>query len=259
MIKIIKNNKLLFVVAIVYMVLFVFQSDKAMEATGNSVYYLIEMFEVLPVIFLLTIAIEVLIPKEWIMKHFGENSGIQGNLIALLLGSISAGPIYAAFPICKTLLSKGASVTNIVIVLSSWAVIKIPMLANEAKFLGISFMGIRWILTVIAILIMAWIMGKVIHKSELDYEDDDRSTSKVFVNRDYCIGCGICARLLPEVYEVIDKKASIKTEHINMDKKDILVQTMEKCQTKAISVNLDDISGTDDKMRNVTENLSEIL
>ena len=31
-------------------------------------------------------------------------------------------------------LKKGASISNIVIILSAWAVIKVPMLANEAKF-----------------------------------------------------------------------------------------------------------------------------
>ena len=40
---------------------------------------------------------------------------------------------------------------SIIIILSSWAVIKIPMLLNEAKFLGAKFMIIRWLLTVIAI------------------------------------------------------------------------------------------------------------
>lgn len=163
----IKKNKLLFIVGIIYLVLFVLMPDKASSAINNSVYYLIEMFQILPVIFLLTVGIEVLLPKEVIIKRFGEKSGFLGNILSLVLGSVSAGPIYAAFPISKMLLSKGASVENIVILLSSWAVIKVPMLANEAKFLGVSFMGVRWILTVIAILSMAWITGKFVNRDEV--------------------------------------------------------------------------------------------
>ena len=136
-ILVIKNNKLLFLVALIYAVIFIILPDKGIKSVGNSVYYLIEMLQVLPVIFLLTVVIEALIPKELIMRGFGENSGFKGNLLALLLGSISAGPVYAAFPIGKSLLGKGSSISNIVIILSSWAVIKVPMLANEAKFLGV--------------------------------------------------------------------------------------------------------------------------
>ncbi|MBR0599299.1 permease [Sinanaerobacter chloroacetimidivorans] len=234
-----KKNKLFVIVALVYMVLFVTMPEKANEALGNSVYYLIEMLEVLPVIFLLTVVIEVLIPKEWIMKHFGENSGLMGNLLSLLLGSISAGPIYAAFPISKTLLGKGASVSNIVIILSTWAVIKIPMLANEAKFLGASFMGIRWVLTVIAILLMAWVIGKIVSKKELITETLDSTKSKVYVNEDYCVGCGICSKMLPEVYKIVDRKAKVNLSNIHPSHRIMIVKTIEKCPTKAIVMNMD--------------------
>jgi uncharacterized membrane protein YraQ (UPF0718 family) len=169
-ILVIKNNKLLFLVALIYAVIFIILPDKGIKSVGNSVYYLIEMLQVLPVIFLLTVVIEALIPKELIMRGFGENSGFKGNLLALLLGSISAGPVYAAFPIGKSLLGKGASISNIVIILSSWAVIKVPMLANEAKFLGVSFMAVRWVLTVIAIFVMAYIVGVFVKKKDMPIE-----------------------------------------------------------------------------------------
>ena len=98
---------------------------------------------IMPVIFLLTTLIEAWVPKEMIMEHLGDESGLKGALISLLLGSVSVGSIYVAFPVCKTLFKKGASISNIVVILSAWAVIKIPMLANEAKFLSPKFMAIR--------------------------------------------------------------------------------------------------------------------
>jgi uncharacterized membrane protein YraQ (UPF0718 family) len=64
----------------------------------------------------------------------------------------------------KSLLKKGASISNIVIILSAWAVIKVPMLANEAKFLGVNFMAVRWVLTVTAIFVMAYMVGKIVKK-----------------------------------------------------------------------------------------------
>ncbi|PKM93769.1 MAG: permease [Firmicutes bacterium HGW-Firmicutes-1] len=232
--QVIKKNKLLLIVGMIYLILFILMPDKASKAMSNSVYYLIEMFQILPVIFLLTVVIEALIPKEVIIKHFGEKSGFLGNILSLVLGSISAGPIYAAFPISKMLLSKGASVANIVIILSSWAVIKVPMLANEVKFLGFSFMGVRWILTVIAILSMAWITGKLVDRKELAIESANTSDVLIEIKKEYCIGCGICVKMLPEVYEINEQKAQVKTQGINLSIKEIVLDTVEKCPTNAI-------------------------
>ena len=232
----IKKNKLLAIVAMTYVILYVLMPEKATTAIKNSVYYLVEMFEVLPVIFLLTVVIEALVPKEWIIKHFGEKSGFLGNLLSLLLGSISAGPIYAAFPISKMLMSKGASVVNIVIILSSWAVIKVPMLANEVKFLGVSFMSTRWILTVGAILIMAWLMGKMIDKRDLMTSVASHSKSKVAINQDYCVGCGICVKMMPDVYELINQKAYARLENVNSGNMTMLHKTVSKCPTQAITI-----------------------
>lgn len=178
-VSIIKKNKLLVFVVLVYIVIFAVSPGKAMESVKNSSYYLLEMLQVIPIIFLFTVVIEALIPKEVILRSFGENSGLKGNLLAFLLGSISAGPIYAAFPVSKALLGKGARVSNIVIILSTWAVIKVPMLANEAKFLGVNFMVVRWILTVIAIFIMAYTIDLIVKKKDLPVDPKKPSPPEV--------------------------------------------------------------------------------
>ncbi len=158
--KFAKRNKTLVVVALIYLILFMVDSQRAIGAIQNSSYYLKEMLIIMPVVYLLTVVLDSLVPKEMILKGFGKNSGMKGNVLALVLGSISAGPIYAAFPISKMLLDKGATLGNVVIVLSSWAVIKLPMLANEARFLGVKFMVVRWILTVISIFLMGYIFDR---------------------------------------------------------------------------------------------------
>jgi len=165
--KFIKKNKMLFLVGLVYAVLFILSPEKAAQSGQNSLYYLIELLEVLPLVFLATVLIEAWIPKEVIMNRFGEKSGFMGNVLSLALGSLSAGPIYAAFPIGKMLLAKGASITNIVIILSTWAVIKVPMLANEVRFLGMEFMTVRWVLTVTSIFLMAYLTAMIVKKKDL--------------------------------------------------------------------------------------------
>lgn len=237
MISVMKRNKFPVIIAFVYILLLIIQTDKGIQAIDNSVYYLVEMIEIMPVIFLLTVSIEVLIPKKWIIKHFGDKSGLFGNVLSLILGSISAGPIYAAFPICKSLVSKGASVNNVVIILSSWAVVKVPMLANEAKFLGPEFMGVRWVLTVIAIFVMGYIMNFIVKKSDIPTEKQEYKKGLV-IKKDYCVGCGICAKLIPEVYTIQSGKAEIISsdglESLDRSESIKIRDSVDKCPVKAI-------------------------
>jgi len=232
--NILKKNKLLVLVALVYGIIFIAAPQTAIKSVGNSVYYLVEMLQVLPVIFLLTVVIEAWVPKELIMRGFGEKSGFKGNLLSLLLGSISAGPIYAAFPISKSLLSKGASVRNIVIILSSWAVIKVPMLANEAKFLGVDFMIVRWILTVICIFVMAYLTAIVVKKKDMPGIALNKQMDVFSVKEEYCIGCGLCAEILPDYYEMKNNKACVKASPDNKEAVKAVMESAQKCPTKAI-------------------------
>ena len=238
-VEILKKNKLPLFVVLVYAVLFIVSPEKAVKSLGNSVYYLVEMLQVLPIIFLLTVVIEALVPKEMIMRGFGEKSGIKGNLLALLLGSISAGPVYAAFPIGRSLLKKGASISNIVIILSAWAVIKVPMLANEAKFLGVNFMAIRWVLTVAAIFVMAHMVGVIVKKEDMPVDEMDRGVLEI--NADYCIGCGLCAKRFPEYYEMIGNKAVVRKMPEDEGAIAVLQASVKLCPSKAIALSLNDV------------------
>lgn len=233
---IIKNNKLITIVSLTYILLFLAIPDKAYSSVKNSMYYIIEMLEIMPVIFILTSIIDAWVPKEVIMSGFGEKAGVKGSLFSFLLGSFSAGPIYAAFPVCKMLLKKGASITNVVIILSAWAVIKIPMLANEAKFLGAQFMAIRWILTVISILLMSYLVAIYVTKESIPIEEEEDLNLKngIDLKVQYCIGCGLCEKLLPQHFQMIDKKAKCKEFILKNEQIDKLKSIINKCPVKAI-------------------------
>jgi uncharacterized membrane protein YraQ (UPF0718 family) len=239
LIKLVKKNKLLFLVAVVYLFLLGTMPDKAAQSGRNSMYYVIEMLQIMPVIFILTSLIEAWVPRQTIVNSFGENSGIKGTLFSFILGSFSAGPIYAAFPVCKMLLKKGASVSNIVVILSAWAVIKVPMLANEAKFLGLKFMVIRWVLTTASIFAMAYIISKVVKKESVIVLEDDKEEENLglTIKEQYCIGCGVCAKLSPDTFIISDKKAKIIEENIDfecIDNIDSINKVIEKCPANAI-------------------------
>lgn len=231
----IKNNIFLTVVVFIYIFLLIFMSDKGIQSLSNSMYYVKEMLTIMPVVLLLTSFIEAWVPKKSIENALGEESGVKGFIFSFLLGSFSAGPIYAAFPICKMLIKKGASIANIVIILSAWAVIKIPMLANEAKFLGPKFMIIRWVLTTISILIMAIITSKIVRKDEIPEDNtEDRDNATLIVDKKFCIGCGMCMRLDPEDFVIENKKARVNKDILEIEESEKVKLAIDKCPAKAI-------------------------
>ena len=223
------------IVALAYIIMFIMNPAMGMDSVKNSGYYIKEMLMIMPVIFVLTALLDMWIPKEKIMQYLGKDAKAKGVFLSFVVGSISAGPIYAAFPMCVMLHKKGASIRNIIIILSSWAVIKVPMLLNEVKFLGSKFMAIRWVLTVIAIIIFSWIAEKIIKDEYLPGEV--LTQPGLHINRDACMGCTLCAKNYPKVFEMENKKAIAKSYDgldLDMDK---LGNAIKSCPVKAISYN----------------------
>lgn len=236
MIEKMKKNKLLVLIIFIYVGLLIVNQEKAILSFKNSSYYIKEMLIIMPVVFLLTSLIEAWVPRGMIMKALGEQSGMKGAFISLGLGSISAGPIYAAFPVCKALLKKGASVFNIIIILSSWAVIKIPMLANEAKFLSPKFMMTRWILTTIGIIGMGYIISKIVKKDDIPLDTIQLEKDEVVIQQEICIGCGICVKEAPDYFKMENKKAIVTIEKVKKEDKEIVKVVKEKCPVHAIDI-----------------------
>lgn len=106
----------------------------------------------------------VFISDETVIKYLGKTSGIKGVALAFLLGTLPTGPLYVAFPMAATLIKKGARISNIIIFLSAWACIKIPQELVELQFLGLQFMVLRLVLTVIFVAIMGLLIEQIIDR-----------------------------------------------------------------------------------------------
>lgn len=230
-IKMIQKNIFLSALALAYTVIFIMNPAVGIASVKNSGYYIREMLMIMPIIFILTALLDMWVPKEKIMLYLGKEAKSRGVFLSFVVGSISAGPVYAAFPMCVMLHKKGASIQNIIIILSSWAVIKVPMLINEAKFLGPRFMAARWTLTIISILIYSWIAAKLI--KDTDLPEKATAETGLRINQDACMGCAMCARSYPQLFGMENKKAVIiSQEAAHMDK---LEDVIRSCPVKAIS------------------------
>jgi uncharacterized membrane protein YraQ (UPF0718 family) len=229
--KRIRKNLLALLVIAAYIALLAARPAMGVSSLKNSLFFVKEMILIMPVIFVLTALLDLWVPKEKIVRYLGRGAGIKGVVLSLVLGSISAGPIYAAFPLCVMLHKKGASVRNIVIILSAWAVIKVPMLLNEMKFLGLRFMAIRWILTVIAIIIFSWLAALIVKDSDLPLPEEGGEAPGV--NEAACMGCGLCARTVPELFEMRGGKAAVRQDIGTVDAEKLALAA-DRCPVKAI-------------------------
>ena len=124
------------------------------------------MIKILPCAFILIALFEKWCHRDTVVKHLGSNSGMKGYFLALLLGSMTIGGLFVAFPLAYSLQRKGASLKVIFSFLGFAGVCRIPMTLFEASFLGIEFTIIR-LCTAIPIMLAAGILlGRYLEKQD---------------------------------------------------------------------------------------------
>ena len=169
-IKLIKNIIILLSFILLAIILSFIYPEKKQSIINTSLGLLIEMLLILPAVMILVGLFTIWVPKELINKYLGKASGLKGMIIAFILGALPTGPLYVAFPLANNLLKKGASIKNIVIFLSAWACIKIPQEIVEIQFLGVKFMVLRLLLTIIFVSLMALFIEMIYRKIKVKVE-----------------------------------------------------------------------------------------
>jgi ferredoxin len=59
---------------------------------------------------------------------------------------------------------------------------------------------------------------------------------KAIVDEDICCGCGPCEEICPQVFEIVDGIAKVKTAIVPKDAEKAAVQAKENCPTEAITL-----------------------
>lgn len=104
------------------------------------------------------------VPKETLIRYMGHGSGITGLLIAFVLGTVAAGPLYVAFPMGVLLLKKGAKLSNIIFFLGVWSSTKLPIVLFEAASIGVTFTLIHIAISIPLYLLTAFYIEKRVSK-----------------------------------------------------------------------------------------------
>lgn len=123
---------------------------------------LVEMALILPPMFVLVGLFEVWVPRELVERHVGQRAGAAAIPWMVLLATLQAGPLYAAFPVAVSLWRKGCTPRNVFIYLGAFSALKVPMLTFEVTFLGWEFSVARTFFTLPVFILIGILMERIL-------------------------------------------------------------------------------------------------
>ncbi len=164
--KLIIRYKLFVVMILILTAMWIFYPEIAKEANKVIGFSFKEMLLVIPPVFILLGLLDVWVSRDTMIRYMGEDSGIKGVILAFIIGSSAAGPLYGAFPVAAVFMKKGVKFSNIMIFIGAWSTTKIPMLLFEMSSLGWEFMLTRLLVDIPGIIIIAFLLSKATKKEE---------------------------------------------------------------------------------------------
>ncbi|MFC1667992.1 permease [Chlamydiota bacterium] len=137
------------VVGVMAVVLFCIGYFKGEGQHITSVKFALSMIvKMLPLLFFAFIIagmIQFLIPKGFLSKWLGEESGIRGILVGTVAGGMAIGGPYVCLPVMAGFLRAGAGIGTMVAFWTGWALWGFGRLPLELGILGWKFTLIRFL------------------------------------------------------------------------------------------------------------------
>ncbi len=147
-----------------YGAVYVIAPEKIGLALRADVKILLALCIPLAFVFAVLFLVNVLVRPSQVARFLGKHSGVKGMLLALVAGIISAGPIFAWYPLLKRLKDTGAGDGPIAVFLYNRAV-KPFLLPVMIGFYGWPYVLVLTVLTVLGSLVVGFTMKITARKS----------------------------------------------------------------------------------------------
>ncbi|MBU2498666.1 MAG: permease [Proteobacteria bacterium] len=144
-----------------YLVLWRVAPEKTILALRSSMGVFFHALLPLCLVFLLMIGLNLFLKPPHFAKFLGKGTTIKRNLLSAVAGIISAGPIYAWYPMLKDLREKGAEHSLIAVFLVNRAV-KPFLLPVMISFFGWTYVLALTLLTVLGSLCVGFVVGALL-------------------------------------------------------------------------------------------------
>jgi uncharacterized membrane protein YraQ (UPF0718 family) len=164
--KLLKKYWFLLAVVAVNLAMLIFQPQIELDALQFTGKNCLNFLFMLAPIFVCIGLLDVWIERDTMIKIMGEKSGFKGMLIALMLGVVTAVPLYALLPVAGVLLKKGSRISNVLLFLCASASIRIPLLLFEISSLGWRFTFLRFGLNIVVVFTIAFIIEKILTEAD---------------------------------------------------------------------------------------------
>ena len=126
------------VIIVIYLLLFFYNSDAAVEALTASWNILVKLLPILAVVISLLGLFSYFLKPKKLAKYLGRESGFRGWLIAVAGGILSHGPSYIWFPILSDLRSHGTK-AGLIAAFMYVRAIKLPWIPVMIDYFGWHF------------------------------------------------------------------------------------------------------------------------
>lgn len=124
----------------------------------NSLTMLYQIIPLLIVAMILAGMLQAIIPKEYISRVLGKETGVKGIVLGALIGIIMPGGPYVSFPLVAVIYRGGASIGSVSALLSAWGLIGLFRFINfELPILGVHFAFARYLSAMIFPVIIGFI------------------------------------------------------------------------------------------------------
>lgn len=110
------------------------------KATAKMFYQVIPL---LVLSFVVAGFIQVLLPREIVIKFLGKEAGFKGILLGCIFGAVTPGGPITCFPIVAAVYKAGAGIGTTVAFVTSWSLLAVNRLPIEIGLIGPKFMLIR--------------------------------------------------------------------------------------------------------------------
>ena len=151
-------------VLVIYGILFSVFPDRAWLALKGSVAVFLRLLLPLALVFFVMLAFNLLLKPAQIVRFLGKNTGITGIILSMMGGIISAGPIYAWYPLLAEVRKKGAGNIPIAVFLYNRAV-KPFLLPVMIAYFGWAYVGTLTFLTMLASIGIGYCLSLLIKKN----------------------------------------------------------------------------------------------
>jgi uncharacterized membrane protein YraQ (UPF0718 family) len=160
------STLLLAAVAVVLAIL-AYLKDPGLPMVGakNGVAMLAFVIPRMVVAIILAGLMQVLVPQDFVSRHFGQGGGVRALLLATLAGMITPGGPMVTVPFMVALANSGAALSSLVAYMTAWSLFGLQrIIAWEAPLMGWRFVVARVVPSLAFPVIAGWLVSVFNHE-----------------------------------------------------------------------------------------------